>query len=388
MKLLKVNVKGLELFDGDLNVDFLTRQRVRNENSEMLFKIAPKMFQNNVHVFAGINASGKTTTLKALSFVIKMMNNEPVNSIESKSVLLGLKDEKITFEIFFYESEMIYKLESVLKLDDSIDNLDKKYRFASEKLWCKKSKSVKTKKAMFDFEGIMPMQERQGDEEFLPDDVSIIISLNKKNNSRIYFKDLVNWTNINLIHFLGGFPEELVKFLDPSIEYLKTDVDKTEKEIEINLKFMGKPEIYLKSALELENYLSSGTIKGLNVFISAMIVLKDGGYLLLDELENHFNKEIANTLIRFFMNKKVNTKGAMIMFSTHYPELLDEFERNDNIHIVRNNGGIQVENLSNILLRNDIKKSEVYQSGYLDGTVPMYESFIALKKAFINFGCD
>ena len=36
--------------------------------------------------------------------------------------------------------------------------------------------------------------------------------------------------------------------------------------------------------------------------------------------------------------------------------------------------------MSNILKRNDIKKSEVYDSGYLGGTVPSYEAYMALKK--------
>lgn len=112
----------------------------------------------------------------------------------------------------------------------------------------------------------------------------------------------------------------------------------------------------MNSPLELEKYLSSGTIKGINLFINAMMVLDKGGYLIIDELENHFNKELAATLVRFFMNHKVNKKGAVILLSTHYPELLDEFERNDNIYITRNNDGISVENLSNILKRNDIKK--------------------------------
>ena len=138
------------------------------------------------------------------------------------------------------------------------------------------------------------------------------------------------------------------------------------------------------SPLELTKYLSSGTIKGINVFINAMMVLEKGGYLIIDELENHFNKEIASTLIRFFMNHDVNKKGASIIFSTHYSELLDEFERNDDIFIVKNNGGISVENLSKLLTRNDIKKSEIYQSGYLHGTAPEYEAYIDLKKAIIK----
>ena len=41
-------------------------------------------------------------------------------------------------------------------------------------------------------------------------------------------------------------------------------------------------------------------------------------------------------------------------------------------------------NLSAILKRNDIKKSEAYQSGLLDGTVPMYDAYMGLKKSLIS----
>lgn len=78
-----------------------------------------------------------------------------------------------------------------------------------------------------------------------------------------------------------------------------------------------------------------------------------GGYLIVDELENHFNKEIAATLVRFFLDKKVNKKGATLIFSTHYSELLDEFERNDNIYIIRNKEGISAENLSSVYCKSE-----------------------------------
>lgn len=71
---------------------------------------------------------------------------------------------------------------------------------------------------------------------------------------------------------------------------------------------------------------------------------------------------------------------GLLIFSTHYPELLDEFERNDCIFITRNRDGITVENLTDILKRNDLKKSDAYQSGFLDGTVPAYEAYLKLKK--------
>jgi len=384
MKILKIKVNGLNLFSNHLEIDFTTTQRVRNDKSEMLYKISPQIYQNNAIAFIGINASGKTTTLKVISFVIQMLNNEPINNIRNNHILNGLTGEnKVFFDIYFSVfSCSIYRLTTTIIKKEFNDKIENKFIIKNEQLWKKDIKSIKTKKSIF--ENLKLIQIRKGDEEYLPDDVSIMISLNKKNDIKINLKDLINWTNMNLIRMLGKFPQELIAFLDSSIEYLKFKEE--ENDIEILLKFKNKDEIVMKSPLDLEKYLSSGTIKGINVFINAMIVLAKGGYLIIDEIENHFNKELTATLIRFFMNHKVNKKGAVILLSTHYPELLDEFERNDNIYITRNDGGISVENLSNILKRNDIKKSEVYQSGYLQGTVPSYESFIKLRKALIRFG--
>lgn len=39
--------------------------------------------------------------------------------------------------------------------------------------------------------------------------------------------------------------------------------------------------------------------------------------------------------------------------------------------------------MSEILKRNDIKKSEIYDSDYLGGTVPAYEAYMALKKVLL-----
>lgn len=137
----------------------------------------------------------------------------------------------------------------------------------------------------------------------------------------------------------------------------------------------------MNNIVEIEHYLSSGTIKGIGTFTIAREILREGGYLLVDEIENHFNKGIVSTLIRFFKDSQLNKKGGVLFFSTHYPELLDEYDRNDSIFITRNSNGITVENLCTILKRNDIKKSEAYESGYFQGTTPSYETYMRLKKS-------
>lgn len=152
--------------------------------------------------------------------------------------------------------------------------------------------------------------------------------------------------------------------------------------------FKGKEAIKLHQLSDINRYLSSGTIKGINTFLSAMEMFHTGGYLIVDELENHFNHEIVSTLIRFYMDKKVNPKGAVLFFSTHYSELLDEMDRNDSIYIIRNRDGITADNLSAILKRNDIKRSDAYQSGFLEGTVPMYDAYMDLKSTPIRSGME
>lgn len=388
MKLLKIKIKGLKLFKDELEIDFFAEQRVGPEKNEMLYKLFSNIYINNVVALIGINASGKTSILKVISFVINMLNNEPINKIAYKDILNGINyEDEVIFETYFYSEENhINKLQTIVKRDDQAQDGENKYTIKEEKLWRKNISTVKTKKSLFEFDKLNPVQTRNVNEEFLMEDVSIIISSNKKNNSHLYIRDMINLTNINQITFLGEFLPQLITFLDPSIESLTAK--EGGKKLEIRLKFKEKEEIILYHPAELNNYLSSGTIKGINVFLNAMLAFNNGGYLIVDELENHFNREIVSTLIRFFMNEKINHKGATIIFSTHYSELLDEFQRTDDIYIVRNKNGINVEKLSKILNRNDIKKSEAYQSDYLQGTAPAYEAYIDFKNAIASSRID
>ena len=336
-------------------------------------------FNKGLNLICGENGVGKTTILKAISFVINLLNNEALNNIKSKEILNDLSDnEKVKITSFFYNDNSVYKLEThIEKRVNQVDN-ESKLIITEERLWEKDATKVKTKKSLFEFNDSDIRIERNEKEQFLLNDVSVMIAINKEKQSNFPLRDMLMWTNHNMLNILGKFPKELLTFLDPSIEYFKCDIRK--KPADIRLKFYESEEIILNNPSEIEKYLSSGTIKGINVFMNALLCFMEGGYLIVDELENHFNEEIVTTLVRFFMNPNVNRNGATLIYSTHYSELLDEYDRNDCIYIVRNRGGIYTENLSLILKRNDIKKSEAYESGYLEGTVPIYESYMALKK--------
>lgn len=380
MKLLKIKFTGLPLFNGLGEIDFIANQRVSSENSnnmDLLFTQNNRNFYSNkILSFVGINASGKTTILKVVTFVCKMLNNEALNNTQYKEIFDGLKDgNEVDFQIYFYSNDSIYFLQTTIEKNE-------KLVIKKEILKERHISKIKKKEDLFDIDNFKILMERNNNEAFLLDDVSIMVAFNKKMHEGINYIDMLKFTNVNRLNISNDCPVELIAFFDPSIEYIH--VKQEEKNTEYSLKFFGKEEIKLNNLSEIDRYLSSGTIKGINTFLSAIKTFKIGGYLVIDELENHFNHEIVSTLIRFYLDPKVNQSNATLIFSTHYVEILDEFERNDNIYIVRNKNGITLENLSKILKRNDIKKSEAYESDFLAGTTPKYDAYMNLKKNIIK----
>ena len=379
MKILRITAQGLPLFKEDLDICFYAQQRVSEDDKNNLYNMIENYYLHSACAFIGINASGKTSVLKVVNLALSIIKNEPINHAETKSILGGAK--KATICTCFYDKrKYVCCLETEITAKKSKTG-EYMYSILSEKLWEKPIASVRSKKYLTDFAGMKPTAIRNQDEIYLPDDVSFIIAHNKKVNDTVEVFSLLSYTNINVLPFTEDIPLEVIAFLDPTIE--KLCFEQVEGKIFIHLKFKNEEEIILNNALDLEQYLSSGTIKGIITFSMVKEVLQSGGYLLVDEIENHFNKEIVTTLVRFFMDSRFNKNGGTLIFTTHYPELLDEYDRNDGIYIVRNCDGITVENLSYILTRNDIKRSYAYQSGFLEGTTPTYEAYIRLKESLI-----
>lgn len=379
MKILKITAQGLPLFKEKLDISFFAQQRVADDDKDLLYPLFSNVYMNCSNAFIGINAAGKTSVLKVILFALNLLNNQPLNHIETKDIL-G-ETEAATFNIYFHtDLQEICRLETVISTQKSnTDGLY--YKITQERLWTKPQNSVTARKTLTDFSAYEPIAVRK-EEEFLSDDVSIIIAYNKKTKNRMNIVSLLSFTNMNILPFSDEISADIISFLDPTVE--KLYFDKNETKTLIHLKFKEKKEIILNSAPDLNLYLSSGTIKGIVAFTLAKEVLKSGGYMVMDEIENHFNKEIVATLLRFFMDRTLNKNGGTLIFTTHYPELLDEYDRNDSIHIIRNQNGITVDNLANILKRNDIKKSDAYQSGLLDGTTPQYEAYMRLKKSIAD----
>ena len=187
MRLLKIFIQNMPRFKGDIDIDFITKQRVAEDDKEKLFNVfsnsKTSIYTNQTISFIGLNASGKTTILKAISFVINLLNNEALNNIKSKEILNDLSEgEKVKFISFFYNDNNIYKLETIIeKKINQVDN-EEKLIITEERLWEKDANRVKTKKNIFDFNDTNIRIERNEKEQFLLNDVSVMIAINKENN--------------------------------------------------------------------------------------------------------------------------------------------------------------------------------------------------------------
>ena len=104
MKLLRIVAQGLPLFREELDIVFYAQQRVGEEDRETLFPLTakPNVFLHTTNAFIGINASGKTSVLKVIQLALSILNNEPINHVETRSILGSAS--KAVLRIYFYDA--------------------------------------------------------------------------------------------------------------------------------------------------------------------------------------------------------------------------------------------------------------------------------------------
>lgn len=392
MKVIKIDILNHPLFEEKVEVNFLLDARVTTDEKHELLNLFNNYYLNYTYTLTGLNASGKTQLLNTISFTLNLLQAQPINyriSFLPTDNILNLDlGQTITFVIYFYENlnqkPTLNRLETtVSRKRDELDG-QIKYIIEEEYLTVKKTTGIRTKKDIFNFEkgSYLKKHERNNEDVYLglSQDVSMMNVFYKKNDYQsLYFKDMVKFTNFNFFSGYGSIPEEIIKFLDPSIEKINFISKQDSNEIGVEIHFKNQDRIVkLNSVTDIHTVLSSGTVKGMSLFMEMLVVLEKGGVLIVDELENHFNREIAATLIKFFLDRKVNTNGAILIYTTHYAELLDMLDRNDAIFIVKKQVKINVEKLSASLKRNDVARSDQFIKGVLENTAPDYEAKMKL----------
>lgn len=110
-------------------------------------------------------------------------------------------------------------------------------------------------------------------------------------------------------------------------------------------------------------------------------MIKSGGIILIDEIENCFHKNLVSNILFLITDKGINVNKTQILFSTHYVEILDIFDRRDNIFILkREKSCIKALNLyENYSIRTDILKSKQFNNNTF-GTLLNYERLMQVKR--------
>ena len=382
MRLLGFEIHNTNLFGKNLHIDLVATDKVSqlltdNDNIERAYRIdsGASIYSQNLIAFTGLNATGKTTILEVIQMLLQIVANDArLNDPHIKPIIQkiigsvdGTNEKPIVVVMWFEIGKQILELTS---------SIIKRYTLDEEYDFVYKNEILKVR-SFFVSSKVVNQRTDFEDAKFLLDDMSIASMFKDKAT-----KVLCSFEKYNTVRNIKPMIPDvsIIQCFDSAISC----IEQSDSKDKYKLKFKkdGDSE-YDVSYDDLESILSSGTVKALHFFPALQSVLKAGGYILFDEIENHINKRLVEWILSLFENRDYNPYGACLIFTTHYPELLDSFVRKDNIYITRkrNDGTLEAVKYSDEIERNELLKSNVILGNLIKGTVPKYASMKAAEQA-------
>lgn len=368
MKLLHVIANNFKNCKDSFEIDFVSKSKKTAEDKDYeLQEIAEELHVYNTLAFVGKNASGKTTAVELLDACYSILGDF---RLEDKAYSY----ENVELLIDFYHDGFIYRYTTTLRNGDSIAS-----NAVFTKQTLKKKKYYKSKlKEIYDDSGFTDVK-ITGE---LPEDTSILFFILKKKETRaIYFDSYGNGIDTYRLIFAAMkdyqiSPQLLTKVIsifDENISNLQMQDDHN-----FRLSFCGETKTV--SDKELIYMLSSGTTKGMLLYMLMIASLQQGFDLIVDEIENHFHKTLVENMISLYKDKTVNKSNATLIFTTHYCELLDLFNRQDNIYIAKSDDKVYLTNMyDGFNIRPELLKSKQFYNNVFQ-TAVNYDELMQLKK--------
>jgi AAA15 family ATPase/GTPase len=162
-------------------------------------------------------------------------------------------------------------------------------------------------------------------------------------------------------------PESLMKFLIKDFEGTERFIFKTRHpRYDKNNKLTGYQEF------DLREQESAGTNKIFNLSGPIFEVLKDGGVLVVDELDASLHPLMTLAITKLFNSAKYNPQNAQLIFATHDSNLLTKGNyRRDQVYFVEKDKHGASDLYSLIELREDdgtkIRKDRSFEKDYVEG---------------------
>lgn len=384
MKLLRVKSNNFKNCADGFTIDLVAKSRKTAEDKEYeLQEIAPDLHVYNTMAFIGKNASGKTSAIELLDMAYSILGGF---RIEDKHYSY----DGVELEIIFYHEGYIFLYETVL----GSDKLENRAVFTKEGVYRKKyyKTNVRDIYNRDDFEKMpVPLFSSSRKEldtsledghSLLPEDTSrLFYTLGKRTTRAVYFDSYEVGTDTYRLTFNAlknyGIDSSI---LGRVLRIFDENVESLEMLDEKNYKLTFRGEIKTISDTQLIHLLSSGTTKGLLLYILMVASLKEGFDLLIDEVENHFHKTLVENMISLYKDKNVNKHNATLVFTTHYCEVLDQMGRQDNIWICKSGKQVTLSNMyEDYQIRPELLKSKQYYNNAFQTAVD-YEALMGLKK--------
>lgn len=395
MRILKIVAKGLPLYqNGMLELDFYATDRV-SKNEDGLTPDVTRLgnsgaiYSQNATGIVGVNASGKTTTLNLIDFIVSYLTDLSVSRHLAREInRIGRVDERLELSVIFWNDGAFYLLESALQCEK--DDLSRSgcvrtddLVFADETLWKYNSASLKrdTLNDLATFkDNAAVLIRRNGDHKldatvltdeeraFLGDHESIVFRVTGKRGGTV--------SRPERILPRESLPSPVLRAFDPSIESLSYD-----PELQVyHLTFHGEKERVVGPDA-IPSFLSQGTIIGAEMVQFALQRLRDGGYMIIDEIDTSLNRSLVGVVIGLFTSPVTNPRGAQLIFTTHVPEILDELHRKDAVYVLRRDKDYNTEAVkySDEIKRIENKKSAAILRNAVRGSLPNYPDVQAMR---------
>ena len=290
LKILKIKVNGFKMLKDDFEINLTTRARVYSKDLiKEIIKIDDGLYTFTSLAFVGGNSSGKSTIL---TLILKTYIF--IQTGRWEYVAREFNKDKISIYILFYLDKNLYSYScDFLRLDPKTISLENKYSpIINEKLYVAKYDRTKGLKNIELFD--LNKKEKKELLQSSLNDTSAIVKLSKDNllvdhfytNNLTSFDDrIVRNTFFNVLNTCSiELSTAIIKLLDDSIEYIICDNSNY-----VRFKRFNEKEIII-SRFELMCILSSGTLRGIELYIRGINALKDGKPFIVDEIESCFQK--------------------------------------------------------------------------------------------------
>lgn len=400
MRLLKLSMKGSPLFRNDeFSIDLFAADRVAKDDYgkpvQDVTRVggAGSIYSQNVIGLSGVNASGKTTALNLFKFVLGYLSGSyDARYFHGSDTRLGKLSDIVFISVVFFHEGCYYLLDSELRRVIAVDDSSRgtarpsqeTLRFTNETLWelprgTRVSRALLSSVDEFRAQSAV-MLRRYGDSD---DDTALSAEARMFLNDETSIASMVTGKTAETVRSPERqlptitMPTAVIRAFDPSVEHLLWDA---ESEV-YHLKFFGEPERVLGPDAAFR-VLSRGTIFGSELVEHAIRVLSHGGYFVVDEIEEALNRSLVEAVINLFASPITNPRGAQLVFSTHYPELLDLIHRKDNVYLLVRDDAYKTElvKYSDRVKRIENKKSEAILSNYIRGSMPRYPDVQAMRE--------